>query len=164
VERNLQEIDRRVEQLKELHRKRLMVSFNDDNEQAKDREIEEHAKVCVVPRLSCVAAHRSVAPRQSITAIFHRGEKTLKLITNSVDFQSSDAEQKLRSNIVHTLASRLQHSSVQFRKTQKDFLKRRSQQKVFTARESISSPSPPSVAVCVCGAVITRARAKGSTF
>lgn len=109
VERDLEEIDKRVEHLKELHRKRLMVSFSDDNEQAQEREIEDYAK--------------------SITAIFRRGEKSIKIISNAVDFESSDAETKVRSNVVRTLASRLQQASVTFRKTQKDFLSRRAEQK-----------------------------------
>jgi syntaxin 16 len=109
VERHLVEIDTKLEALKELHRKRLMVTFDTD-EQAQDAAIE--------------------AAAAGVTSIFRKAEKSLKQISEQTDFgESSDSEQKLRSNIVRTLASRLQQSSVTFRRAQRDFLGRRTDQK-----------------------------------
>jgi len=109
VEDCLRDIERRIEGLKELHRKRLMVTFDDEGEQAQERQIEAAAK--------------------GITGIFRKAERVLKTITSSTDFTSSDADSKIRSNMVRTLASRLQQASVTFRRTQKDYLKQRAAQK-----------------------------------
>lgn len=60
----------------------------------------------------------------------------MKQISDQTDFTGSpgsEPEQKLRSNIVRTLASRLQQSSVTFRRAQRDFLGRRTDQKKSAA-------------------------------
>lgn len=109
VEDCLRDIERRIEALKELHRKKLMVTFDEEGEQAKEREIEATAK--------------------GITSTFRKAERVLKSITSDTDFTSTDADSKIRSNMVRTLASRLQQASVTFRRTQKEYLKQRAAQK-----------------------------------
>jgi hypothetical protein len=94
-----------------LHRARLMVSFGSD-EAAQDADIERAGK--------------------AITGHFRKAESTLKHIQaeTSGAGRVSQAEAKLRGNVVRTLAGRLQDKSVLFRRAQKDFLVRRSDQKV----------------------------------
>jgi len=111
VEKYLSEIDMKLDTLKQLHKKRLMVAFDTD-EQEQDTAIE--------------------AAAGGVTAIFRKAEKKLKQISDQTDFagsSGSEPEQKLRANIVRTLASRLQQSSVTFRRAQRDFLGRRTDQK-----------------------------------
>ena len=119
VEHDLAEIDSKIEALRDLHRKRLMVTFDAD-EGAQDAGIEAAAKV--------------------ITGLFHKAERGLKKIQaggggareqveGPAAAPPSASEQKLRANIVRTLAGRLQACSVTFRRAQKDFLGRRSEQK-----------------------------------
>jgi len=110
VERCMGTIESRLDALRELHRKRLMVTFDaDDTESSKDREIDQAAK--------------------GVTSLMRQAERKIKAISDSTDYESSATDAKLRANIVRNLASRLQQVSVDFRRTQKDFLRRRADQK-----------------------------------
>eukprot|EP00614_Pseudopedinella_elastica_P001912 CAMPEP_0172603888 /NCGR_PEP_ID=MMETSP1068-20121228/24099_1 /TAXON_ID=35684 /ORGANISM="Pseudopedinella elastica, Strain CCMP716" /LENGTH=496 /DNA_ID=CAMNT_0013405767 /DNA_START=63 /DNA_END=1553 /DNA_ORIENTATION=+ len=109
VERRLEEMDSRLVVLKVLHRKRLMVTFDND-ETAQDQKVEQQAR--------------------GITGEIRAAERVLKRLSDSTSFaEGSSSDQKIRANIVRTLASRLQKASVSFRRAQKDFLARRSEQK-----------------------------------
>lgn len=70
-----------------------------------------------------------------------QAESTLKKIQADTSGASgvSQSEAKLRGNVVRTLAGRLQDKSVAFRRTQKDFLARRSDQKVPLAGSNVDS-------------------------
>lgn len=66
VERDISAIDSKIEELQELHKQRLMVKFDDTNEDQQDSHIERAAT--------------------AITAIFRRAEKKLKTISADTDF------------------------------------------------------------------------------
>jgi hypothetical protein len=68
VERDIAAIDSKIESLQELHKSRLMVKFDDTNEDQQDQNIERTA--------------------MAITAIFRRAEKALKTISADTDFSA----------------------------------------------------------------------------
>jgi len=107
IEADMAEMDKKMDTLIGLHTKRLMVTFDDSSERDQDREIDMVAK--------------------SITALFRRCERTLKRIQGSAN--DSGSEQKIRGNIVRTLAQRLQAVNVKFRRAQKEYLSKRQAQK-----------------------------------
>mmetsp|Transcript_4455 Transcript_4455/g.9496 ORF Transcript_4455/g.9496 Transcript_4455/m.9496 type:complete len:352 (+) Transcript_4455:285-1340(+) len=107
IEADMSEMDKKMDTLIGLHTKRLMVTFDDSSERDQDREID--------------------AVAQSITALFRRCERTLKRIQGSS--ADSGSEQKIRGNLVRTLAQRLQGVNVKFRRAQKEYLSKRQAQK-----------------------------------
>jgi len=80
-----------------------------------------------------------------------QAESTLKKIQAETSGASgvSQSEAKLRGNVVRTLAGRLQDKSVAFRRTQKDFLARRSEQKVWEAESIVDEVAYLSIVIFV---------------
>jgi len=107
IEADMAEMDKKMDTMIGLHTKRLMVTFDDSSERDQDREIDALA--------------------QSITALFRRCERTLKRIQGSAN--DTGSEQKIRGNVVRTLAQRLQGVNVKFRRAQKEYLSKRQAQK-----------------------------------
>jgi len=105
VEEDIRDMDAKMEQLKELHAKRLMVSF-DDSESDKEREIE--------------------ALSHSITGLFRRSEATLR---RNVAGGDGGSDARVRSNIQRSLAKKLQERSMKLRQLQKTFMSKLHQQK-----------------------------------
>ena len=106
VEGDLAKIEEKIATLAELHKKRLMA-FDESSERDLDREMD--------------------VLTQSITALFRRSERVLKRIAS--DAVASPNEEKIRQNVARTLASKLQQTSINFRKQQKNYLTNRKAQK-----------------------------------
>lgn len=87
-----------VEELNDLHRKRLLVNFeSDENLQERDIDIKT----------------------QEITLLFHQVEGLVKKFkSSSDDANASDADIKSRENIQKSVAKRVQGLSLSFRQTQ----------------------------------------------
>lgn len=102
AERKIEMIDKKMATLTGMYKKRTMVTFDDINEERQEHEIELMTK--------------------SITDIFGSTQSLLKRISSGVEFGSQDSEHKVRSNIVQTLASKLQQSNIRLRRAQKEYL------------------------------------------
>ena len=113
-----------VEQLQRLHTKRLMVRF-DGTEVQDEQDID--------------------LATQSITAMFRQAEKTLKRMATGAQVHEAGVDAKIRENVQRFvrhrwyprtdlrasrgLPTKLQSLSVEFRKSQKDYLSRVKKQK-----------------------------------
>ncbi len=96
-----------VDHLSKLHTRRLMVNFNDAETQ-NDMEIEQ---VC-----------------EEISNHFRLTERTIKKVTKSgadrMHPPISRAEYNVRLNIQRSMANKLQHLSMKYRKSQNDYIQR----------------------------------------
>lgn len=92
-------IKKQIEELNQLHNKRLMINFeSDESKQEKEIDIKT----------------------QYITVLFRTAEKQLQLfITLGKKAELSDAEFKVRENIHKAIALRLQSNMQDFRISQK---------------------------------------------
>ena len=114
-----------MEQLQRLHTKRLMVRF-DGTEVQDEQDID--------------------AATQNITVMFRQAEKTLKRMATGAQMHKAGVDAKIRENVQRFvgycwqcsiaysqasrgLATKLQSLSVEFRKSQKDYLSRVKKQK-----------------------------------
>ncbi|KAJ8611423.1 hypothetical protein CTAYLR_008999 [Chrysophaeum taylorii] len=113
VESDVAKIEKATRELQALHTKRLMVSFDDANEEALDAEIDSKMR--------------------EATRLFRVCESTLKRVASREDDDLSDSERTIRANIQRSVAMRIQNLNADFRKTQKEYLQRLKRQKEGTA-------------------------------
>jgi syntaxin 16 len=106
VEGQVKTIEDLIEKLHEAHKNRLMVRFDDETDSARDREIDKLTN--------------------EITKTFNYAKNQLEQIGKSGNGGDEDAVCK---NVQKTIASRLQHLSLSFRKSQKQYLSRLKLQK-----------------------------------
>eukprot|EP00948_MAST-09A_sp_MAST-9A-sp1_P004226 g4226.t1 len=113
IDADINEIEKKIDMLNANHRKRLMVSFDTQNESSTDREI------------NILTA--------DITGILRSVEKKLRRIYTARPPQSSrsklTSEQNVRLNKQRALAARVQQLSMGFRKSQKLYMQKRHAQK-----------------------------------
>ena len=108
VDADVEKIGKATRELQTLHKKRLMVTFDDSNESALDDEIEMKIR--------------------EATKLFRACEQTLKRIALSND-DCSDSERTIRANIQRSSAQKIQKLNQEFRRSQQEFLARLKKQK-----------------------------------
>lgn len=106
VEEQVKTIEDLIEKLHEAHKNRLMVRFDDETDGALDREIDDITN--------------------KITKTFNFARRQLEQIGQSGDNADENAVCK---NIQRTVATKLQNLSLNFRKSQKQYLQRLKNQK-----------------------------------
>ena len=99
VETDVATLERALKSLKEAHRARLMVSFDESREAELDREIERQS--------------------QNATQLFRACEKTLKRVATFGGDAADDSERKVRANVQRSVAVRIQALNTD-RRAQKD--------------------------------------------
>ena len=104
VETDVATLERALKSLKEAHRARLMVSFDESREAELDREIERQS--------------------QNATQLFRACEKTLKRVATFGGDAADDSERKVRANVQRSVAVRIQALNTEFRRAQKDYVVR----------------------------------------
>mmetsp|Transcript_32855 Transcript_32855/g.101798 ORF Transcript_32855/g.101798 Transcript_32855/m.101798 type:complete len:319 (+) Transcript_32855:436-1392(+) len=111
VEGDVLEIERSLRDLKDLHTRRLMVSFDDGEEARLDRAIEGKTR--------------------DATKLFRACEQTLKRVaTMSADGKEpDDSERKIRANVQRSVAVKIQGLNTDFRRAQKEYLAKLKSQK-----------------------------------
>jgi syntaxin 16 len=97
-----------MKELAALHRKRLLVSFDDSADVTKEREIQ--------------------ATTDGITDLFRDAEKQLTAIAKQ-EGDESDSELKVRRNLQRSLAFKIQKLSGAFRGQQKEYMNKLRAQK-----------------------------------
>lgn len=116
VEEVITKIQIKIRELNQLHTKRLMVNFEDDEnqqEQAIDTKTRE------------------------ITSLFHDAEQVLKRFSKASDNKDiSLAEKTVRKNLQMSMAKKLQGYSTAFRSTQKEYMNRLQAQKSGNGAET----------------------------
>ena len=113
VETDVATLERALKSLKEAHRARLMVSFDESREAELDREIERQS--------------------QNATQLFRACEKTLKRVATFGGDAADDSERKVRANVQRSVAVRIQALNTEFRRAQKDYVVRLKSQKEGSA-------------------------------
>eukprot|EP01038_Epipyxis_sp_PR26KG_P010407 gene10407-13979_t len=106
VEEDVNKIQTKIADLASAHTKRLMDTFaSEDVEILQEREIDNKTR--------------------EITDIFHHAENILKLFSMfAKDVNISAAERSVRNNMQRSLAKKLQGLSMEFRRTQKEYMNR----------------------------------------
>mmetsp|Transcript_8668 Transcript_8668/g.27290 ORF Transcript_8668/g.27290 Transcript_8668/m.27290 type:complete len:295 (+) Transcript_8668:11-895(+) len=107
IHEDVDSIRRKMRQLEDLHKRRLMVSF-DDTEMHADRDIDLMTR--------------------DITKTFRMAEEKLQRFSTRAP-GVSDAESSVRKNIQRSLAQTLQQLSMAFRRSQKEYLTQLKSQK-----------------------------------
>ncbi|EWM27922.1 qa- syp4 tlg2p syntaxin 16-type [Nannochloropsis gaditana] len=108
VDEAIRNIQGQMKELSRLHRKRLLVSFDEKAEAGKEQEI--------------------LALTEAITEQFRVVERKLTAVGGQMEGES-DAEVKVRRNLQRSMASKTQRLSHAFRFQQKDYLKKLRAQK-----------------------------------
>eukprot|EP00635_Sarcinochrysidales_sp_CCMP3193_P014790 CAMPEP_0118901722 /NCGR_PEP_ID=MMETSP1166-20130328/7309_1 /TAXON_ID=1104430 /ORGANISM="Chrysoreinhardia sp, Strain CCMP3193" /LENGTH=316 /DNA_ID=CAMNT_0006840907 /DNA_START=51 /DNA_END=1001 /DNA_ORIENTATION=+ len=110
VDRDVERIGRATRELQALHKKRLMVTFDDHSEASLDVEIESKTR--------------------EATKLFRSCEQTLKRITTAnIEDDASDSERTIRGNIQRSSAQKIQRLNQEFRKSQQEYMARLKRQK-----------------------------------
>lgn len=107
VEALIAQIESKIKELEALHRKRLLVGF-DDTEAAKERDIDFMT--------------------QEITAMLRESESVLKRLGGG-DTDNGGTERVVTLNVQKSMAKRIQSLSINFRKSQKHYLSQLQAQK-----------------------------------
>lgn len=101
VEGIISYLEEGLRKLEELHKERIVVRFNEENEADLDRNIDNTSR--------------------AMTKKFKEAEDKLRDI-GRIDSKISDSEATIRKNVQRKLATRLQTISLDFRKSQKDYM------------------------------------------
>lgn len=109
VEGDVATLERALKSLREAHRQRLMVSFDESREAELDREIERQTRAA--------------------TQLFRSCEKTLKRVATFGGDAADDSERKVRANVQRSVAVKIQTLNTDFRRAQKDYIGRLKSQK-----------------------------------
>ena len=109
VDEDTRQIQLKMRELSSMHTRRLMVSFDDSNDEAQDREIQTLTS--------------------TITNLFRHANRALSQIAQGAGANFSQSEERVRQNIQRSLALKLQQLSSSFRTSQKEYMARVKQQK-----------------------------------
>ena len=120
VERDISQIQKKMDALSKLHQKRLMT-FDDATAHDKDNEISMMT--------------------ENIQGIFRKCEKTLKQVAaaqaNSLEGDVSGGQLAVQKNIQRSMAMKLQQLSGAFRDKQKDYMTELAKQKGSKAKRTL---------------------------